>query len=295
MSTLKVNQIEPYAGGTLTIVSASFPGASVASASYAGNATSASYALTASFSLNVPSFNTSSLLITASAAGNVVTFTKGDGSTFPVTVATGSGGGGISTPIVIPRTTGTASVSGFTGSLYTMDCASGSNFVINLNTSSLSILNPINITAGQEISLTVNQTSSITGIDLSLSNLQFNTNINVPTSLTRYLMTVSSSAIDVVRFTAQNTSSLEAYGYYQNLNQRAISTNPFITATGGTVTTDGNYRIQQLVFRKQRVLQMNKDRRFTCQKCKLEINLNEPRTAHRVNGEFTGWNHLGCK
>ena len=194
MSTLKVNQIEPYAGGTLTIVSASFPGASVASASYAGNATSASYAnnatsasyaLTASFSLNVPSFNTSSLLITASAAGNIVTFTKGDGSTFPVTVATGSGGGGISTPIVIPRTTGTASVSGFTGSLYTMDCASGSNFVINLNTSSLSILNPINITAGQEISLTVNQTSSITGIDPSLSNLQFNTNINVPTSLTR--------------------------------------------------------------------------------------------------------------
>lgn len=54
-------------------------------------------------------------------------------------------------------------------------------------------------------------------------------------------------------------------------------------------------RIKQLVFRKHRVLQMNKDRKFTCQKCKLEINFNEPRTAHRVNGEFTGWNHLGCK
>ena len=54
-------------------------------------------------------------------------------------------------------------------------------------------------------------------------------------------------------------------------------------------------RIKQLVFRKHRVLQMNKDRKFTCQKCKLEINFNEPRTAHRVNGDFTGWNHLGCK
>ena len=41
--------------------------------------------------------NTASLLTTASATGNVITFTKGDGSTFPVTVATGSGGGSIET------------------------------------------------------------------------------------------------------------------------------------------------------------------------------------------------------
>ena len=34
--------------------------------------------------------NTGSLLATASAALNVITFTKGDGSTFPVTIDTGS-------------------------------------------------------------------------------------------------------------------------------------------------------------------------------------------------------------
>jgi len=61
------------------------------SASFANNATSASYAVTASFALNAgTTVSTASLLTTASAVNNVITFTKGDGSTFPVTVATGS-------------------------------------------------------------------------------------------------------------------------------------------------------------------------------------------------------------
>jgi very-short-patch-repair endonuclease len=54
-------------------------------------------------------------------------------------------------------------------------------------------------------------------------------------------------------------------------------------------------RIKQLVFRKHRVLEMNKERKFACQKCKSEIKLNESRTAHRINGEFVGWTHLTCK
>ena len=63
---------------------------SVASASVA---TSASYALTASFALNGGgTVNTGSLLTTASVNLNTITFTKGDGSTFPITVNTGSGG-----------------------------------------------------------------------------------------------------------------------------------------------------------------------------------------------------------
>jgi hypothetical protein len=60
-------------------------------ASTASIATSASYALTASFALNAgTTVSTASLLTTASAVANVITFTKGDGSTFPVTIATGS-------------------------------------------------------------------------------------------------------------------------------------------------------------------------------------------------------------
>ena len=56
-----------------------------ATASFANNATTASHAL------NVPS--TGSLLTTASVSLNTITFTKGDASTFAITVDTGSGGG----------------------------------------------------------------------------------------------------------------------------------------------------------------------------------------------------------
>jgi hypothetical protein len=55
-----------------------------------------SYALTASYAMNGGgggSTNTGSLLTTASVVLNTITFTKGDGSTFPITVNTGSGGG----------------------------------------------------------------------------------------------------------------------------------------------------------------------------------------------------------
>ena len=66
--------------------------------------------------VTLPSANTSSLLTTASVNLNTITFTKGDGSTFPITVNTGSGGSGTPT---FPYT-GSAIISGsltITGSL----------------------------------------------------------------------------------------------------------------------------------------------------------------------------------
>ena len=53
-------------------------------------AISSSYAATASYALNASSTNTGSLLLNASALQNVITFTRGNGSVFNVTVATGS-------------------------------------------------------------------------------------------------------------------------------------------------------------------------------------------------------------
>jgi hypothetical protein len=71
----------------LNAVSASF-------ATSSSRAISSSFATTASFALNAgTTVSTASLLITGSATNNVLTFTKGDGSTFNLTVATGSGGG----------------------------------------------------------------------------------------------------------------------------------------------------------------------------------------------------------
>jgi len=77
------------AGSSTTAVSASH--ALVAdSAISALTATSASHALVADTALNVPSINTGSLMETGSVSLNTLTFTKADGSTFDLTVDTGS-------------------------------------------------------------------------------------------------------------------------------------------------------------------------------------------------------------
>jgi hypothetical protein len=105
-------------------LSASYSDAA-ASASHALNAdsaTSASYALTAS--------NTPFALVTASVDLNTLTFTKGDGSTFNLTVNTGSGGAGSgSFPFIgDAEITGSLRVSGSTSlsGLLSLPLASGS-------------------------------------------------------------------------------------------------------------------------------------------------------------------------
>lgn len=82
--------------------SGSFSGSysgSIDSASYSDTAVSASYALTASYALNGGGeiTDTGSLMLTGSVSSNTLTFTKGDGSTFNLTVDTGSGGGTVGT------------------------------------------------------------------------------------------------------------------------------------------------------------------------------------------------------
>ena len=70
--------------------------------------------------INIPggggggSTDTGSLLTTASAANNVITFTKGDASTFTVTVDTGSGGGSLFPYTGSAEITGSLEVIGFT-------------------------------------------------------------------------------------------------------------------------------------------------------------------------------------
>jgi hypothetical protein len=73
-----------------------FTGSLFGTASWAINAVTASFLLgsVATASLAFTASNTPNALITASVSLNTITFTKGDGSTFPITVNTGSGGGG---------------------------------------------------------------------------------------------------------------------------------------------------------------------------------------------------------
>jgi hypothetical protein len=71
-----------YALNADNAISSSFA-SNATSASFADNATSASFAQTAAFALNV---DTGSLLVTASISDADITFTKGDASTFSITV-----------------------------------------------------------------------------------------------------------------------------------------------------------------------------------------------------------------
>lgn len=103
-------------------------------ASYVQNAVSSSYAITASYALNGGgggSTDTGSLLMTASVVSNTITFTKGNGTTFPITVA---GGGGSSFPY-----TGSAIISGslrITGSLTLQNASIGNGGLVYYSTSS---------------------------------------------------------------------------------------------------------------------------------------------------------------
>lgn len=83
------------------------------------------------------STNTGSLLTTASVSLNTITFIKGDGSTFPITVNTGSGGGGSTFPY-----TGSAIISGsltVTGSFYVSNSIDSVNKQLIDNSSKLSL------------------------------------------------------------------------------------------------------------------------------------------------------------
>lgn len=91
------------------------------------NPLSASYALTASYAenANTSTVNTGSLLTTASVSLNTITFTKGNGSTFPITVNTGS-----AAAIDISSLVTTSSFNAFTSSVNT--------FTASYNTGSFS-------------------------------------------------------------------------------------------------------------------------------------------------------------
>ena len=94
---------------TASSFSGSFTGSFLGTSSYATQALSASYAPNSGATVS-----TASLLTTASATNNVITFTKGDASTFAVTVATGSGGGSTNTGSLLITASAVANVITFT-------------------------------------------------------------------------------------------------------------------------------------------------------------------------------------
>jgi len=109
------------------------------------------------FTASATGLTTGSLLVTASAAGNTITFTKGNGSTFNVTVATGS------IPDISNLNQATASLQQYTASAnirfsnLESTTASLNTSVTNINTftasTAVSITNLNSVTASQQTSI----------------------------------------------------------------------------------------------------------------------------------------------
>ena len=149
---------------------------------------------------------TGSLISTASATNNTITFTKGDNSTFNVTVATGSGGGGGSSDLG-PLNSFSASVNTFTGSIdgeVTALMSATSSYVTNANTSSF-------ITNSQTGSFITNSDtgSFLTAASTASFVTDADTGSFITNSQTSSMSVASASFNPVAYLSARTTHSLE--------------------------------------------------------------------------------------
>ena len=122
---------------TASSFSGSFTGSFLGTSSYATQALSASYAPNSGATVS-----TASLLTTASATNNIITFTKGDASTFTVNVATGSFTGSFTGSLLGTASYATQALSAsyFSGS------SGGATFTGDVNFTS-----DVNFTAGANV------------------------------------------------------------------------------------------------------------------------------------------------
>ena len=135
---------------TASSFSGSFTGSFLGTSSYATQALSASYAPNTGTTVS-----TASLLTTASATNNIITFTKGDASTFTVNVATGSFTGSFTGSLLGTASYATQALSAsyFSGSsggaTFTGDVnfASDVNFTAGANVDGLFVVIPLTDTA----------------------------------------------------------------------------------------------------------------------------------------------------
>ena len=134
----------------------------------ASNAISSSYALTASFALNAGGADTGSLMVTGSVNLNTLTFTKGDGSTFDLTVNTGSGGGGT-------VNTGSLMITGSVSlNTLTFTKGDGSTFDLTVNTGSAVTVNTgsLLVTASISDATTTYTKGDGSTFDLTVNNVE---------------------------------------------------------------------------------------------------------------------------
>jgi hypothetical protein len=207
-------------------------------------ATTSSYAVTASFALNAGSggtVSTASLLTTASAALNVLTFTKGDGSTFNVTVNTGSGG-----------TTNTGSLlttASISLNTITFTKGDGSTFNITVNTGSATTVSTASLLTTASISTNIITFTKGDGstfpITIASSSYAVTSSYSLSSLSSSYSSYSENSGLAAYATNAGNaTTAATASNASGIFNAITNNTNDYIlTATGGTtINGESNLR-----------------------------------------------------
>jgi len=188
---------------TGSVIATSFTGSLLGTASFA---ISSSFASTASFTPNA--------LVTASVSSNTITFTKGNGTTFPITVSTGSfsafpfTGSAIITGSL--TTIGSVVTSGSVRGQYqtltiasstaSMNCTLSDYFTLTLPSGSTHI-SASNVNPGQTISVIVTTPSA------GVANVTLNSSIKTQNA-SGYAPTSGSSKTDVLTFISTTSNTL---------------------------------------------------------------------------------------
>jgi hypothetical protein len=235
----------------------------------ANPALSASYALTASYALNAGSggtVSTASLLTTASVSSNTITFTKGDGSTFPITVATGSGSGGSTFPytgsaIISGSLVVTGSITstlGFTGSLFgTSSWAISASQAVTASYVTGSIFTNSNSAASASYAATASYaaiagnggvTKILAGANVNLSPVNGLGDVTV-TSFGTNLYNTATGSYGSFYDTGSILATSATAVYSMSLSTTDISNGVFVSASGGDITrvkftNAGTYNVQ---------------------------------------------------
>jgi hypothetical protein len=200
----------------LNAVTASFiTGSNVYGPFGSNSVISSSFALTASFALNGGgSTDTGSLLTTGSVSGNVLTFTKGDSTTFNLTVDTGSGG--VSTDTGSLLTTGSV-----LGNVLTFTKGDSTTFNLTIDTGSGTTNTGSLLTTG---SVSGNVLTFTKGDDTTF-NLTIDTGSG--TTNTGSLLTTGSVSGNVLTFTKGDSTTFSL----------TVNTGSGTTNTGSLLTT----------------------------------------------------------
>jgi hypothetical protein len=173
------------------------------SASFASTAVSSSYALTASFALNASAtVDTGSLLITASISNATTTFTKGDGSTFNLTV----------------------------NNVVNANSASVATQATNAYTASLAITSSYALTA-TSASYAINANSALTATSASFASNALSASIANTATTASYVLNAVSSSFSTTALSASYSAAALS-------SSHAINANSALTATSASFATN---------------------------------------------------------